>query len=217
MNKIYRGQVLVAEDETSRVPEDSPQQHTWYNLDMQINWGKRYYHPSPLLRTIQIVLLILIIIGLGLLITQNIWVPKLVETIVGSETFSVVPLPTASSTTVIPPVIPPVVRPGKVDTGVEGIVTIGPTCPVMRIPPDPQCADKTYQTTLVIASNLPGKGGGILVHTDSQGYFSQELVPGTYTISAQANNVMPRLSPVTFVVTNHKLTSLNLQFDSGIR
>ena len=45
---------------------------------MSFDW-KRNYHPSPLLRTIQIFLLILIVIGIILLCTQNLWVPKLVN------------------------------------------------------------------------------------------------------------------------------------------
>ena len=43
------------------------------------------YHPSPLLRKFQIFLLILIIIGIGLLATQKIWVPKLVAYILNTE------------------------------------------------------------------------------------------------------------------------------------
>jgi len=39
------------------------------------------YHPSPLLRGFQIFLLILIIVGLALIVTQNFWVPKLVGAI----------------------------------------------------------------------------------------------------------------------------------------
>ncbi|HSD12348.1 MAG TPA: Gmad2 immunoglobulin-like domain-containing protein, partial [Patescibacteria group bacterium] len=37
-------------------------------------------------------------------------------------------------------------------TGVRGTVTIGPTCPVERIPPEPGCAPKPYATTLRIAT-----------------------------------------------------------------
>lgn len=99
----------------------------------------------------------------------------------------------------------------------EGIVTIGPTCPVVRYPDDGTCANQPYQTTLIIVSTLPGRGGGILVKTDSKGYFSKELTPGTYTINAQAEGKLPRLSPETFTVVLDKRVSLNLVFDSGIR
>jgi hypothetical protein len=184
---------------------------------MLFNWKKEDYHPSRFLITTQIVLLVLIIIGIVLLFTQNIWVPKLVDRILSLETSNIASLPTVSSTDTNPSVIPPSTRPGKVDTGVEGIVTIGPTCPVMHYPPDDTCADKPYQTALVIVGGAHGSTSKITVHTDAKGYFSQELAPGTYTISSQTGVVMPRLAPVTFVVTTHKLVSLNLQFDSGIR
>lgn len=46
---------------------------------MCFHWNKNNSHPSPLLRGIQIVLLVLIIIGLALLLTQDLWVPTFVE------------------------------------------------------------------------------------------------------------------------------------------
>src|SRR5437764_398930 len=35
-------------------------------------------------------------------------------------------------------------------SGVNGQVLLGPTCPVERIPPDPQCAPKPYSTLVTI-------------------------------------------------------------------
>jgi hypothetical protein len=124
---------------------------------------------------------------------------------------------TVSSTTPISTTTPIVIRPSKIETGVEGIVTIGPTCPVQRYPADPNCADKPYQTTFVLSSTLPGRATGVMIKTDANGYFSDAIPPGTYTLRAQSTAVMPSFNPVTFTVVNHKLTSLNLQFDSGIR
>ena len=43
------------------------------------------YHPSPFLRFVQIFLLILIVIGVVLLSTQSIWVPKVVSYIIEKE------------------------------------------------------------------------------------------------------------------------------------
>src|SRR5271169_551088 len=51
---------------------------------------------------------------------------------------------------------------------VEGSVMLGPTCPVERIPPDPACAPRPYQTritvyqkngTTVAAMGAPGENG----------------------------------------------------------
>jgi len=166
------------------------------------NYKAEDYEPSPILRAVQIFLLILIIAGVGLLLTQKIWVPKLVAYILKGEVLQAEDMI-------------PETRPGKIDTGVEGIVTIGPLCPVMR--ENVPCPDKPFETALVISSNLPGKGGGIVVRTDKGGYFSQELVPGTYTVRAQSEVRMPSLAPVSFEVKSGQRTALNLQFDSGIR
>ena len=46
---------------------------------MTFNWKRKDYHPSPLMRGIQIFLLILIIIGIILLCNQDVWVPKVVD------------------------------------------------------------------------------------------------------------------------------------------
>lgn len=182
------------------------------------------YRRSTFLRGIQIFLLALIIIGVGLLFTQKYWVPKLVSHILGPETEtsydpSVDPVDNISTTpTETPTKTPtPAVVPPKLDSGVSGNVTIGPTCPVVREPADPNCADKPYKTTLVISSNIPGRGTGILVYTDGYGHFSQLQPPGTYTIRSQSDSVMPRLNPVTYEVMAHKVTTVDLVFDSGIR
>lgn len=59
---------------------------------MHKNFDWRNYHPSPLLKAIQFFLLFLIFIGVCLLITQKLWVPKLVEYILKTETITVVPV-----------------------------------------------------------------------------------------------------------------------------
>ena len=37
-----------------------------------------------------------------------------------------------------------------VTSGIEGSITIGPTCPVQRIPPDLNCADRPFQATVIV-------------------------------------------------------------------
>ncbi len=100
-------------------------------------------------------------------------------------------------------------------SGIRGMVTIGPTCPVMREPPDPQCADKPYQASLRI-KNQAGKVV-IEVKTNKDGTFKFDLPPGQYTIENAAGGVMPSLSPVTVTVGQNGYQEVNLQFDSGIR
>jgi hypothetical protein len=102
----------------------------------------------------------------------------------------------------------------KGTSGIMGMVTIGPTCPVMRNPPDPQCADKPYAANLEVKDS-----SGKIVKTFSSaadGSFSVDLAPGNYTIVG-TNVTMPRMSPVNVTVEEGKFASLNIQFDSGIR
>jgi hypothetical protein len=86
----------------------------------------------------------------------------------------------------------------------------------MRDDDDGRCADKPYQTTLVLASAERGKSG-VLITSDAHGRFSHDLGSGTYTIRSQSDATLPRLEPVTFEVKAGQRTKLTLQFDSGIR
>lgn len=104
---------------------------------------------------------------------------------------------------------------GETSSGASAFVTIGPTCPVMRNPPDPECANKPYKADFKIIKK--GSLFSKTVSSGDDGKFSVSLSPGDYTISAILKNVMPTLSPIDFTVTSGKVTQLNLQFDSGIR
>jgi hypothetical protein len=53
---------------------------TMYNRNnMWCKYKKWEDNASPTIRVVRIVLLVLIVIGVGLLLTQDMWVPKLVE------------------------------------------------------------------------------------------------------------------------------------------
>ncbi len=175
-------------------------------------------------KAIRIFLLVLIILGLGLLVTQAYWVMPLVNQILSHEPQPVL-VPAAMSTPVTKVLATPIPNPGtkppapvsSTESGVDITATIGPTCPVQKDPPDPTCADRPYEATLVLATTIIGKNGGVLVKTDANGHFSENLEPGTYTIRAQSDAALPRLEPVTFTVEAHKRTAVHVQFDSGIR
>lgn len=100
-------------------------------------------------------------------------------------------------------------------SGVRGTVTIGPTCPVERIPPDPQCADKPYATTFVITSTSGMSAGTVTSGAD--GTYKLGLAPGNYVIALQKSGVMPSMAPQSFTVSANTYTTLNLSLDSGIR
>ncbi len=100
-------------------------------------------------------------------------------------------------------------------SGIHGQVTLGPTCPVQR-PNDPNCADKPYQTSLIVLTE-DGKLAAN-VQSDAQGNFTVGLMPGNYIVSpAPSNRPLPRAAPQPVRVNDNQFTDITIQFDTGIR
>ncbi len=106
--------------------------------------------------------------------------------------------------------------PNSDNFGVKGTVSLGPTCPVQRIPPDPACADRPYATTIVVrragssATFATGK-------SDATGAFRFSLLPGAYTLSVSGGTMLPRCSPVDVTVSASGYVAANISCDTGIR
>src|SRR4051794_13900306 len=102
-----------------------------------------------------------------------------------------------------------------VDSGVKGVVTIGPTCPVQRVG-DPSCADRPYATTLKV---VRARDHAFLKKFDSRsdGRFRVHLRRGRYLIEKVGRGALPSLAPVAVSVARHRFTRVAVRFDSGIR
>lgn len=137
---------------------------------------------------------------------------KLVITPGNPSTVNVEPSPPATTSSTSPQTIDPS---KNLKSGIMGKITIGPTCPVERKPPLPNCADKPYSAVIDVAD----KSGKIVKTFSSKadGTFKTELEPGTYTLSHSYKAIMPTFYPVDVIVESGKYTEINLQFDSGIR
>lgn len=99
------------------------------------------------------------------------------------------------------------------DSGIEGTVTIGPTCPVEQV--DNPCPDKPFQGTFIVLTTDGTKVTEF--QTDEQGHFQVKLTPGDYVLRLESPKVN-RISPDTpFNVAENTFTMLDIQFDSGIR
>jgi hypothetical protein len=98
---------------------------------------------------------------------------------------------------------------------VQGTVTVGPSCPVERMPPDPNCADRPAAATFAI--DTPAGVHVADASSGPDGKFSLTLPAGTYVISLKATAAMPSMAAQTFVVGGNGPTELSLQLDSGIR
>ena len=101
------------------------------------------------------------------------------------------------------------------DSGIEGIVTLGPTCPVQRR--DSPCPDVAYQGTLRVVA----KDGGVVatVKPNDDGTFRVAVDPGSYTVDAGPphSGGFPVAHPVDVTVVPHRFVHVTVQFDTGIR
>jgi len=104
-------------------------------------------------------------------------------------------------------------------SGITGFIHIGPTCPVERTPPDPNCGDKPYEGAKVL---IRKKGSTAVVSqlvSDTKGNFKVVLVPGTYIIhvSSPTNTSLPYCETKEAVVKTNQFISVDVSCDSGIR
>lgn len=99
-------------------------------------------------------------------------------------------------------------------TGVSGIATLGPTCPVQVA--GQTCPDSPYIGTLIVSGN---NGKTITTtRTRPDGKFVLFLDAGTYTITLPTSTEpFPRMSPVKISIVKGKITDITLNIDNGIR
>jgi len=101
---------------------------------------------------------------------------------------------------------------GDGSSGVNGLVVVGPTCPVEQV--GSPCPDRPLSTDLEI---LRGSRVVATVHSGEDGRFRVALAPGPYTIGPKQTSGFPIGRPVQVTVKPHAFTSVTITFDSGIR
>jgi len=100
-------------------------------------------------------------------------------------------------------------------TGVEGVMTIGPTCPVQRV--DQPCPDRPFAGEVSVRD---GSGGEVAdVHADAAGHFRVDLAAGTYQLVPLSPHpgMPPFGKPQTVTVVPGQYTQVTIEYDSGIR
>lgn len=102
------------------------------------------------------------------------------------------------------------------DSGIKGIVLIGPLCPVVQegVP----CPDQPFQATINVRKVATGK----LVATTRSGKtgrFRVNLAPGRYVLEPVSPNqgAPPYAGPLPVRVRARAFTRVKIIFDSGIR
>jgi hypothetical protein len=106
-------------------------------------------------------------------------------------------------------------NPPPSSSGIEGLVTIGPMCPVERA--DTPCPDKMYAANIVVLNTAGDEAAR--TQSGDDGRFRVDVAPGNYTLVAQSpNGVSPPSAPrQDVVVRDGEYTHVDVQFDSGIR
>jgi hypothetical protein len=103
----------------------------------------------------------------------------------------------------------------------EGTSTIGPICPVEKIPPDPACLPtaETYKAYPVSVYTSDGIIKIAQLKPSLDGFFSSELPPGNYLVVLEKaqNNIGGSNLPVEVSITSEDKTVLNVNIDTGIR
>lgn len=103
------------------------------------------------------------------------------------------------------------------NSGIQGTVLVGPTCPVVKNPPDPQCADKPYQTSIRFAHASSPDQVVASAQSATDGTFKVSLSPGDYVINAQGGTMLPRCAQASATVSASGYTHVAVSCDSGIR
>jgi hypothetical protein len=101
-------------------------------------------------------------------------------------------------------------------SGISGVSLLGPTCPVEKIPPDPACAPKPYPA-LILVKTPDGKREISSFRTDQDGKFSVNLPSDSYLLEPQSGQVFPRGISQLVTVKPGAITTITINFDSGIR
>jgi hypothetical protein len=103
----------------------------------------------------------------------------------------------------------------------EGVISIGPLCPVETDPPNPGCLPtaETYKA-YPVSVWTPDSGKKITqINPSLDGSFSLSLDPGNYLIILENGQNKPGGSnlPIEVSITSQKKTSVSIDIDTGIR
>ena len=100
------------------------------------------------------------------------------------------------------------------NSGLEGLVTVGPQCPVVR--EGESCPDLPYAATLELR-----QAGRLIVRfqSDVQGKFRVAVRPGSYSLQPKSpvGQFLPAAGPQAVTVLEEQFSSIAVMYDSGIR
>lgn len=102
-------------------------------------------------------------------------------------------------------------------SGIAGDVALGPRCPVIGPGMEEECADKGYQTTLVVET----KDGGqevARVQSGVDGRFRVTLAPGEYSVAPlHGDRPLPHCAMQFVTVEPGQFAPMTIHCDTGMR
>ena len=103
-------------------------------------------------------------------------------------------------------------------TMLAGIVQAGPTCPVVRDPPDPACEDRPVVGAEIVIVDAQGQEVARTI-SDVEGAFTFGLAAGTYQLVPQpVEGLLGTASPLPVVVVEGAdIGPVTIAYDTGIR
>ena len=122
----------------------------------------------------------------------------------------------------IPPSTPLIARclvPVPVSSGVEGVVTIGPTCPVQRVLPDPDCIDRPYAGAVIVLLTQEDGREVTRATSGADGRYRIVAPLGVYTLKplSPPGQPFPVAPSQRVIVPESGFVRVDVQYDSGIR
>jgi hypothetical protein len=102
----------------------------------------------------------------------------------------------------------------SLNSGLEGLVTVGPQCPVVRV--GESCPDLPYAATLELR-----QAGKLIVqfNSDASGKFRVAVRPGSYSLEplSPGGRALPAAGPQSVTVLEGQFLNVAVVYDSGIR
>jgi hypothetical protein len=104
----------------------------------------------------------------------------------------------------------------------KGKISIGPLCPVERIPPDPACLPtaETYKAWATAIFSTKEKTKIATLDPNLDGTFEIKLTVGDYTVDynvVQGNGIGKSNLPAAISIKDKDTTIFNINIDTGIR
>lgn len=104
----------------------------------------------------------------------------------------------------------------QVRVQVLGLVRAGPTCPVERQPPDPECEDQPVAGAVLLVKDDRGREVAV-VESNDEGRFQLRLEAGRYTLEPQPYEGLLGTAPPQEFVVSDAVIELLVEYDTGIR